>query len=239
MEIALLRFSHPSFVRLVARGAWLVFSGHLAALIVAGLAVAAARRVDPFITRTLTGAVYLLTVVGAFQLTTPDPAFNYSQSASSFRRLARVALLIGLLSIPFDMATMAVEGFTQQLTFKILKWLLSLTAVAGQIALLAYVEILADRIPDERVVSTAAQLKRAFGFTSFFVLIECAVFDIIILIQKGASPRGATWATAASCIFVVGLLLLLIISIALLFMYFRLASLLRREAMAAAANWSE
>ena len=166
----LVRYSDPAWIRKLRLGTILIYAGFALSII---LGIALAITTATFTTPTgipprtaeltvnlaslgifLTGG--LMTLIGAWFLTTPDPSGIGEEDYGRPRNVARVLLLVSGLSFPISSAIqlLDVTGFV------IIAWgLLSmLIAIAGYVALLIYISRFTRRLPDTKLGKTAQSL---------------------------------------------------------------------------------
>ncbi|MGE0480416.1 MAG: hypothetical protein AB7Q17_08085 [Phycisphaerae bacterium] len=189
-------FAPPDYVRRLARGAELL---HAAAISIwAGLAISLLGHLFACAGLGVLLIALLLTIVGVFQLTTPDPRPFASQQHAALRR----ALRSGLLWIP----ALLLLGASSSLRFLTLRfawlegalWLATTVLLCGVIplAFLYYLETVLARVPAFDLLRSLRGLRR---------LAIAAVALVFVAISPSLLPgAGARWAAPLDWLGVLG-----------------------------------
>jgi hypothetical protein len=231
----LLRYSDPNFVAALARGVGLILWGTLVIIvgaIVLGITVATTRGamaptvfvgIVPF-------AGYVMTLVGAWLLTAPDPSGLGEDRYGTARKVIRIALVIGLVNqlIDWGIRLSGPMPPAVQLALTTLSFAAGIVGLVGQFAQLYYLQKLALRIPDPELSQQAHFLMWALGITyCLFLVIGFAA----ALLGPGGSPGGF------ACVIGLVAVALLIFGIRYLFMLGRFGREFKEQAALARQAW--
>ncbi len=243
----LLKFSDPTYVRGLARGALLILYG-IAFMFIAivGIVIVLIALHNASLAKvlmllaTLVGS--LLHFAGAWLLTEPDPSGIGEDQYGNSRKLIRIALMVGivntLLQLPTSLSTLPPS---LHLLVQIFSGLAGLVSLVGYIAMLHYLSKLAMRGPDFQRAKRADFLKYALPI-SYGVII---VFGMITGILTGAARNnpGAAGGAAAimlagGCFTMIAVICLAVFGFMYLFLIEKLGRLFGEQADMAEALWS-
>ncbi|HEX8521661.1 MAG TPA: hypothetical protein VF669_05340 [Tepidisphaeraceae bacterium] len=189
----LLKYSDPAWVGTLARGVRLIIAG--LALMVAAILVNMVLSIVVPPTQMLPmlllpmGLVvmYLLSLIGSWLLTSPDPSGIGEDRYGRSRKIIRFSLLVGLastvLSLGARFGSLPPQVMTAIQTITILA---SLVGVVGMFAQLDYFQKLALRIPDQKLAGRASILKYSLGIS--YAVVVFMQF-VILLGAWGGSRR--------------------------------------------------
>ncbi len=188
----LLQFCDPAWLERLRRGVTVILWGALALVLalVVGRVLAITLRL-PIIYPLVTLGASILTLYGTWLVTEPDPSGLGEREYGTLRRLARAALLIGLLG------TLAMTALTIALHPAVILGLVCVNTLGGiggaigEYAKFFYLSKLAVRIPDPALSRRAAMLRFGVGIPMLIdaLLVGLAMFVAYIL--TGTTP-GAT-----------------------------------------------
>lgn len=233
----LLRYCHPHFVAALARGVSLILSGTLIAIvgsIFLAITVVATGRVmaATLFVGIIPLAGHVMTVVGAWLLTVPDPSGLGEDRYGTARKVIRITLIIGILNELVDWGGRLAGPMAPEvhLALKTLAFAAGIVGVAGQFAELYYLQKLARRIPDPDLSQQARFLMWALGIT--YCVFLALVFAAALLVGRGGSAGGFV------CIVLLVLVALLIFGIRYLFMVVRFGREFKEQAALARQAWA-
>jgi hypothetical protein len=238
----LLRFSDPSYVRTLRRGVNLMLWSVLVIVVttfISGFGAAVMRGsrsgsgfgILPFFG-------YLLNVIGAWQLTEPDPSGLGEDSYGTARKLIRITLIIGLVNQVLSTAMLLAGPLAPalRLALQSIAFVAALVGVAGTFAELAYLRKLAVRIPDDSLAERARVLMWGLGVT-YGVLAVVGFSMVLIAAGRGASAlRGSV--AALGCFGGIMGLAMIVFGVMYLFMLIRFRKQFAVQADLASAAWS-
>ncbi|MEE8458687.1 MAG: hypothetical protein V3S08_02375 [Phycisphaerales bacterium] len=237
----LVRFSDPIWLTRLSRGMLLIIIGILAGLVV-GTLIGVGAAILPMVgipygtvravSGTLSAAVSLVTVVGIWLATTPEPGRPEPDGHVTARRIARWCIMIQVVSAPMKLAGMGQGGFgalgsTRLFTvLTIVGMTLGIVVVLGQIAGLIYLRRLALRIPARKLARSTKIVTwgyiscHAAGLATGFVILAMRPS----LFAAGSAPapglrNSVVTVTVASCGVMLGTLVFGIWAMVLLFRY--------------------
>ncbi len=255
----LLRFCDPRWLDRLASGVRLVIIGTLGGVVVAvGLTVVlvalaaggtVALTTTVSIGASVSAAVTLITVIGVWLATTPDPGDDGTAAGSvGPRRLARWCVLADVAAAPLQMATsasgtigaagpgMAMPGLTG---LAVVGTGLGLVALIGKAAALAYFGALAGRIPRVRLARQSRTVAWGYAVCRGLGLVIGLVLAPMIG-RMGPTPGAASGGILivggiASCAVAVGSLIFGVWALVLLFVH---AGAFRRVAAESRSAWA-
>lgn len=238
----LLRFSNPQWVRTLQRGVRLIIWGVAVIVIGIGLAGVLAATVTPTIGLVALVAPligYLLSLVGTWWLTEPDPSGLGEDQYGTSRRLIRITLLMSVAD-----ALLAVVQGTVTIPPVVAMALLFLSVVFGiasivnSVAQLQYLKKLALRIPDLALAGRAHFLMYALSIgLGLFVILGLFV-DIAERFGGVPAPPGTAAVIALGCGTGIIGLATLVFAVMFLFLLARMGRRFGEEAQLAEATWA-
>lgn len=202
----LLRYSDPTWLANLAKGVKLILIGVLVAIVVGfGTGVLVAMmgpRNGAFFIRLVALPGSILGLIGGWLLTAPDPSGIGEDRYGTVRKIIRVVIVIGALhsvaNVAIDQPTLAPNA---RLIHQMILGISEIVGVVGTVAQLYYLQMIAERIPDQKISQRAKFLKIAIP--------SCAIPVIILglLAQwlAGGAVRGrlGSGVMAFSCFAVV------------------------------------
>jgi hypothetical protein len=249
----LLRYADPSWVERLARGSKFILRGLTVALLAAIGFMAGAWLVFSGMTTTtkpsaspqldlLTALVtvpillgMLAFYYGIWLMTSPDPTRVGEDLYATSRKLVRITLLIGI-------GDLAVQAIAEQLTLPapvqialaIIGIVAGLGGLVGFLAYLRYLSKLALRIPDQPLSKRARFLFVAFIFTP---AVWVALLSASMLLSYVASAELFV-APAVSCGTLLFLLAMLVFTLMMLRLQYRIGQACREQAGIARTTWA-
>ncbi len=194
----LLRYADPNWVMRMYRGALLVsaaFGLFFAYLIVGGMAFAAVQlagfqidawlKVGPYLLRVVLTASVVIALLGVFLITSQEPREYLLERTTAIRRLARGAILLGVLIFVFKYHV--APNFYSVL----MGVFLNLAFVVSLALSLKHAQLVAKRIPDERLAMLLGRWSRRL-----LVIGLCFSAALMLLFAARITPRP-WWANAA------------------------------------------
>jgi hypothetical protein len=234
----LLRFGDPQWVEKLAQGTRCILWGIVVALVSGLIGSVLSRAKDPFLGQVIGIAGGLLGLYGAWLLTEPDPSGINEGRYVTARKLVRAALAAGLLAEFFQLVVE--RGHLHPLVTMgvgVIMAAAGLLGIVGEFARLYYLELLARRIPDDKLAGRARFLRWAYGISMAVVTVVGIVFVIgsfVFKVQPSPGlmiPFGCVGGIAAIAILVFGLMYLS--------MLVKFSKSLRVQAALARQNWTE
>lgn len=151
-----LRYADPAWVRGLATGATIVILGTLGQVLgfcaLLGFSLTGVFGVSWY--RYLFSTVELISFVGFWKLTSPDPADTEASAQFDARKLTRAFLVLGLcltsLSILRPLLGSTIES--------VLKIIMNANAIASPIALSIFAQRMAMRVPDKKLATSCQRL---------------------------------------------------------------------------------
>jgi hypothetical protein len=240
----LLKYSDPAWVRKLGQGAFYILLGIFVviATVLLTVVLGAARILSPPANEmfghllNLVGSV--LTLIGSWLLTEPDPSGVGEDKYGTSRKVIRVTLLIDVLnsfltfistfSILPPQAHQLLQGVTA---------LCGIAGVVGMFAQLQYLGKLALRIPDKSLSDRANFLKIAFSITYGFLIL---IGIVTVLIMWGRTPNAGNLGVMIpiGCVGGIAGIAAVVFGVMYLFMIDRFRRGFNSQAVLAEETWS-
>jgi hypothetical protein len=190
----LLRYSEPQWLQGLSTGAAFCFWGILASIAVGFVGGILTQVVGPWVGPLVGIAGNVIYLYGAWLLTQPDPSGLGENKYGRSRQIIRVALVVGVLSqfLQFVMLTTAPSPEVT-IVFGVASTAAGLVGVAGQFAMLRYLDRLAQRIPDPRLSKSARTLFWGYGLAMVAAVLLGGAIVIAMAVNgnAGGPPSGA------------------------------------------------
>lgn len=248
----LLRYADPNWVEKLGRGARLIMWGILVAVlggVLGGVLGAVSDSMAVMYAITLSAS--LVGFYGAWLITEPDPSGIGEDRYVTDRRIVRFALLIGLLSQVLSLLIQSVKmSGGLQMLFALAILAGRLVDVVGEFARLQYYGKLALRIPEQKLVNRARSLRWptaicliVLALASGTIHLVAAAARMTASAQPGTGPSpffgraGSGIVDTVACIGVIAGLGMLIITILILILVYRLGKAFREQARSARESW--
>jgi hypothetical protein len=189
----LLRYGDPQWLQNLSAGANLVLWGicvNLFVTIVGGRIAAAT--IGEWIVPLFAIAGSFVQLYGAWLLTEPDPSGLGENRYGRARQTIRVALVVGLLG-PFLQFYVGTANPSQEVRIAVtVAWTAAaLVGVAGQFAMLHYLNRLAQRIPDEALARSARVVLWGYGSTMLVIILLTGAAALSVpFLSRGAQPAA-------------------------------------------------
>jgi hypothetical protein len=189
----LLRYGDPQWLQNLSAGANLVLWGicvNLFVTIVGGRIAAAA--IGEWIVPLFGIAGSFVQLYGAWLLTEPDPSGLGENRYGRARQTIRVAMVVGVLGA-FLQFYVGTSNPSEEVRFAVtVAWTAAmLVGVAGQFAMLHYLNRLAQRIPDDALARSARVVFWGYGSTMLVIaLLAGATALSIPLLNRGTPARA-------------------------------------------------
>lgn len=199
-----LRHADYAWLSTVARGA-IVMLASVGVGIACGVAAALIKRTADPLTVALLGSVGpVMTIVGAWMLTEPDPSGRGEQDYGIARKTSRVALCIAMF-VRFISLLPSIAEMSPQATIivGVITIVGGLVSMSGQFAQLTYMRKLAMRIPNESLSGFIRVLRTVFGWAVPALVILAMLVAMVFYSRSG----GIAMALALAAI-VIGLSIL-------------------------------
>ena len=244
----LLRFCNPEWVDTLGRGAYLVVWGFVVIIagavlsIIIGLASgqSATTGGSARLVQQLTGAIgWIMTTVGWWLLTQPDPVGLGEDEYGTSRKIIRVALVLNVFSqvLNFFVNAEAVS-FQLAITFLVIQLLLAIVIVVGFFAQLTYLKKIALRIPDLTLSGRAHFLRYAFAISyGLFIAVAGVAAILAINAVRSQRPPGGELAAVGCFALIVGLAAL-VFAVMYLFLLAALGRQFKDSAQFARNTWA-
>jgi hypothetical protein len=239
----LLRFSDPTWVERLARGARLIVWGALIWVVVriGGFFLASLIYSGPLMI--LSGILgSLVGFYGAWLVTAPEPSGASQDRYISDRGIVRLALAVGLAAqvARLAVAIAAASLSAVELTI-IIAGLATVVHVIGEFAKLTYFHKLALRLPDAPLARGARRLRWAVVTTSGVVFVLGAILDALVLSSRSsATPSGSNLGTIQNwmCAYAAAHGPLLIVAVLVLAFTYRLSTDFKAQARLGRTIWT-
>jgi hypothetical protein len=237
----LLSFAEPDWVARLSAGAWFTFGG---VALVTALGAFVAARAPAVVSVSVVLLGNLLSLIGGWLLTAPDPSREEENHRVSARKVVRVGLAVGMITASLGFLG---RGWFYSRSFAlVIVWAILLGGigdVVGEIARLAYLKKIALRIPKQEYARHAAFLQWAYGIT--FALTTLLRRTILIGAMAGIRPkatvpgrRPSALAGGIACLTMMDVVALLIFGSMYLVLLYRLGRAFRSQAQASRQNWT-
>lgn len=236
----MLRYSAPTWIRTVARGATLVVAG-IATLIITMLLVLVAGFVSPALVDIVAFLASLaaigMLIAGIWYITVPEPAKQDQESGLNARKLTRYALIPGYLLNTVSQVT-ANNATTQAVALMAggTQLIGTLLSIVGFFAYFVFLRQLALRVPDDKLASQTRIVM--WGIVAGYVLIFVAAIMIVSVAAMtgttGTSGGFGLW-TAFMCF---ASLILIVFGIWSLLLIDRYRRVLNEAAAQAETTWA-
>ncbi len=173
-----LRFAQPTYVRKLAGGVTLILWGMLVSFVVAAVAMIVVGGPQE-IALSIAFLGGLVSVVGTWQVTSPDPGKLDAQWGLTSRRLVRATVLIGLGAglLEIVKAYTGTMSHAAQMVTGILGIALAVVQLVGEFARFIYFCRLALRIPDRALARSTRIVMWGHGITMALVVL-CGAISI-------------------------------------------------------------
>ena len=232
----LIRYSDPDWTDLLGRGINCILWS-VVATIFAGVLGAILGRGGPSLAPGLVGVVAsILSLIGAWFLTTPDPSGLGEDQYGTSRKLIRVTLLVQIFSSALTFA-MSLTLFPPAVTRTVLvvSGLAGLVGVVGTFATLNYLGKLALRIPDHKLSDRAKLLMWGVGIPLGLIILV----SLMILLTASAGGLGTIGSGFAAFGCVVGLAGIALIVFGIMYLLFleKLGKAFKAQARIARETW--
>jgi hypothetical protein len=181
----LMRFANPHWVNTLRLGINLIISGIivgvLGALFIMGLALATRHRVESGEVLMIMLASYLMTVLGWWALTSPDPSGLGESHYGFSRKIIRLALLVGVANQGFTLLTQSAELTpTLEQALGVVAIVVTMLGALAYLANFHYLAKLALRIPDYKLS----------GRAMFLMWANVVCISLIAMVVVRASTDG-------------------------------------------------
>lgn len=192
----LLRFADPNWVDRLSRGCSFILWGTLATLLASfGVGCLMFIGLVP-IGQIVAFLASLISVYGAWLLTSPDPSGIGDDRYANARKIVRITLILGLASgftnLGLQNLSLPLVAFVVLMS---LNTLAGLTSVVGEVAKYFYLRTLADRIPHPEYAARARLIAWAFAIGLPIVLLGSMLAMVAML--SGSNTPGGTFSLAA------------------------------------------
>jgi hypothetical protein len=172
----LLRYSVPSWLRTLRRGVVCIIAGTVVG--VGAFVVVGMLRYRGWPESLVWMASWVITYLGSWLLTMPDPGGLGEDQYGTSRKIIRFTLLFGV----FSHLTSYAERFAAflpngYLVIQVINAAAMIASVVGQIAMLNYLRKIALRIPDERMARWA-------GFLTYTIGVTYSLFAVFIVMNN-------------------------------------------------------
>ncbi len=243
----LLRFAEPAWVEKLARGMELILVGIVTGIVggCVGGGISAAGTPQSQAAGTLVILLSgLLSLVGAWILTTPDPSGIGEQRFVNARKVVRAGLIAGLAGQLINLVLPDSRSGPLFALAIVAATVCGLAGAVGTYAQYLYIERLAERIPDARLARLARFLRWGYSIVlGVSTLIGgIAAFYVVRSGPAAAGPGIAATLSGfgvilgvAGCAFGLGVL---VMSIACIVLYIRARRAFREQAELARATWA-
>ena len=219
-----LRYSDPRWTGKLVLGLWLMAFG-------AGVSIAS--RFAMYIVMThfeimavqgMFWAARLLSIVGAWLVTSPDPAGLNDAQYITARKLIRAALIINLADGLLSLGTPADALPAWRMAMTVISILVGVIGLIGECLKFGYLARLASMIPSDSIARQARVQAWLYGVVDFFVLLATTSFRILVLAGSN-SQRSQLW--MYSTIFQVAAFLFSVVLLIGIVLYSRMIRALR------------
>jgi hypothetical protein len=225
----LLRYSPPDWLKTVSDGLMLILWGVLASIVVAIIA-AILFEDEPLVMHGMTILASLVGLIGAWKMTSPDPAGIGEDASVNARKIVRFAVAFGLAG---SLVQMIVISGAFNAGAQVINLLAGIVGIVGELAKLHYIGLLAARLPDDALVKRANGLKWTIGICYGIIVLLSLL--LIVAVAGGGAPGGG--AAALGIIMIPVGLVLLVAAIMGLFLLYRMAKAIRTQMLIATQIW--
>lgn len=241
----LLRYSDPTWVRKLQRGAKFIVYGVVVIVlgVIAGVILGMSGGIGSRSQVLLTGLVgllgYGLIVVGSWLLTEPDPSGIGEDQYGTSRKIIRIALAVGVLNMFLDFVTNLSPVPPGVFTLlQVLQFAFGIVGIVGLFAQLQYLKKIALRIPDAQLAGRAHFLTYAIAISYGLLLLLALVMAVVAsnLAAGGGGPGGGV--AAFGCGLGIVALVVLVFFIMYLMLIERLGKRFGDEAAVAERSWA-
>ncbi len=238
----LLRYCDPAWVGTLRTGV-LCMLWAVAVLIVGGIlgGVVAAALHNRYVSVVVQTGGSLLSLVGAWLLTTPDPSGLGEDRYGTSRKLIRVTLVFGLVqqAVAFAQQGGAVPP-ALNLALGLLAGIAALVSLVGTFATLVYLGKLARRIPDATLADRARLLMYGIGIPAGVLALGLIGVSVAAAVGRGAGggPGLPAGIAAFGCVAGLAGIALIVFGIMYLIMLVRFGNALSQQAAFARQTWA-
>ncbi|MCH7547309.1 MAG: hypothetical protein IID30_12990 [Planctomycetes bacterium] len=258
-----LRYSDPAWISRLARGTRWIMVGLFLSIpggmfISTLLALLSSVGTIPRSSMEVVGAILgaglsMITIIGVWWLTSPDPGQNETESQFSARVIARWCILASLLQVPLQvlgyqpgLSNLPNPGTALTPTIMIMSIaavLMRIIVIIGYVAILKYLARLADRIPHVLLIRNCRIVMWGLGITiglmSIFQIALLMYMQVLIANANAANLPASMFPPVigivfGTCIFAISMFVFTIWGIVLLF---RFNSAFKNIAHEAGAIW--
>jgi len=238
----LLQYSDPRYVETLERGVRLMLWALLVTLIASFIsgAGAAALSGSPvrIVFQLLPLAGTILSIVGLWMLTEPDPSGLGEERYGTARRLIRVSVIIGSINALVT-TVIQIAGPVAPSVGIILYSIVGIAAIFEIVATFAqldYLRKLALRIPDQSLAERSRMLMWGFGISYGLLILSGAAAGLIAIVFRGGANSGGF--LVVGCFIGLVAIAALVFSIIYIIMLFRFRRQFADKALIARQIWA-
>lgn len=245
----LLRFSDPRWLETLRTGINAILIGiglMILAVIVSIVAGAVSRGRPGLLSNLVSWASGIVTLIGIWLLTSPDPSGIGEDRYGTARKLVRIAVVAEAIGTVLSSMT-SLSGPpspSAAIAVAVLAFIGGLLSLIGLFAQLYYLEKLAMRIPDMNVAGRAHFLMWAIAISNGVIIVMALLMAVMVVgTSRGGASTGAGAAfgglMAFTCVIGIAGIALLIFYVMYVFMLARIGKQIQAQAQIARAIWAQ
>lgn len=143
-------------------------------------------------------AVAVVSAVGTWLLTAPDPAGYEGRNLAIARHVARWGLIVGIARVIIQIWPFPAPHPTLTALLGIVLVLSVFARIAGEVARLCYIEQIARRLPNEELARSSRRLMWGYGISfATLTLLGAALSFMTMTLKIQPSGLRTTWRTVA------------------------------------------
>jgi hypothetical protein len=238
----LIRFSDPEWVDNLRRGIKLILLAVLVIVLMIVVsavlgAIGAGRALVEVVSIAMALGANVLSFIGSWLLTEPDPSGLGESEYGTARKVIRVTLLIGVAGAVVQIVErIASPPPAIHLLLQLISGIASLAGVVGLFAQLQYLGKLALRIPADNLAARARLIKWGLGI-SYGVVVLAGILTLLAA-RGGAGARHGGAAIGFGCFTAIAGLTALIFLIMYLLLLDKLGRAFKEQASIARQTWA-
>ncbi|HEX8521994.1 MAG TPA: hypothetical protein VF669_07035 [Tepidisphaeraceae bacterium] len=233
-----LRFADPAWLRLLTYGLLILCAGSSTSTLVRLFSNFLVGSLGSPLARVIAMVGTLLSIVGAWLVTTRDPASLREDAPISLRGIIRYALAVRLAGVVLHMAKVGgTLPATPTVLFLIVSQAVAVIAAVGIALEFEYIGRLARRVPDVGLAPRSRLLALCMGLV---LLIGVAISTCAALVFRmgGSIPQRSWWRPLLVAMRVHDVLVL-IVGVMALVLFLKMMLVVHRQQVVAMAGWKE